>query len=39
MTKAPETAAARPHRNFYGRRKGKHLRDSQEVYLEQDLPA
>jgi tRNA (guanine-N7-)-methyltransferase len=24
----------RPHRNFYGRRKGKHLRDSQEVYLE-----
>jgi tRNA (guanine-N7-)-methyltransferase len=27
----------RPHRNFYGRRKGKHLRDSQEVYLEQDL--
>ena len=29
----------RPHRNFYGRRKGKHLRDSQEVYLEQDLAA
>jgi tRNA (guanine-N7-)-methyltransferase len=27
----------RPHRNFYGRRKGKHLRDSQEAYLEQDL--
>lgn len=29
----------RPHRNFYGRRKGKHLRDSQEVYLEEDLAA
>ena len=29
----------RPHRNFYGRRKGKHLRDSQELYLEQDLAA
>jgi tRNA (guanine-N7-)-methyltransferase len=29
----------RPHRNFYGRRRGKHLRDSQEVYLEEDLAA
>ncbi|PWK57985.1 tRNA (guanine(46)-N(7))-methyltransferase TrmB [Roseicyclus mahoneyensis] len=29
----------RPHRNFYGRRKGKHLRDSQEVYLHEDLDA
>ena len=28
---------ARPHRNFYGRRKGHNLRDSQEAYLEQDL--
>lgn len=27
----------RPHRNFYGRRKGKHLRDSQETYLQEDL--
>ncbi len=27
----------RPHRNFYGRRKGHDLRDSQERYLEQDL--
>lgn len=29
----------RPPRNFYGRRRGKHLRDSQEVYLDQDLVA
>ncbi|MGB3406985.1 MAG: tRNA (guanine(46)-N(7))-methyltransferase TrmB [Jannaschia sp.] len=29
----------RPHRNFYGRRKGKHLKPSQEGYLEQDLTA
>jgi tRNA (guanine-N7-)-methyltransferase len=27
----------RPHRNFYGRRKGKHLKPSQERYLEEDL--
>jgi len=27
----------RPHRNFYGRRKGKHLKGSQEAYLEEDL--
>ena len=27
----------RPHRNFYGRRKGKHLKQSQEGYLEEDL--
>ena len=26
-----------PWRNFYGRRKGKHLRDSQKAYLETDL--
>lgn len=26
-----------PWRNFYGRYKGKHLRKSQEVYLDQDL--
>jgi tRNA (guanine-N7-)-methyltransferase len=29
----------RPPRNFYGRRRGKHLRDSQETYLHQDLDA
>ncbi len=26
-----------PWRNFYGRRKGKHLRPSQQTYLEEDL--
>ena len=29
----------RPHRNFYGRRKGKHLKQSQESYLIEDLAA
>ncbi|MEQ8367121.1 MAG: tRNA (guanine(46)-N(7))-methyltransferase TrmB [Roseicyclus sp.] len=29
----------RPHRNFYGRRKGQHLKDSQERYLQEDLAA
>lgn len=29
----------RPHRNFYGRLKGKGLRDSQKVYLAEDLSA
>jgi tRNA (guanine-N7-)-methyltransferase len=29
----------RPHRNFYGRRKGQHLKDSQERYLAEDLAA
>ncbi len=29
----------RPHRNFYGRLKGKHLKDSQKGYLEEDLAA
>lgn len=29
----------RPHRNFYGRRKGKHLKTSQEGYLSEDLEA
>ena len=33
QTKHPKA----PWRNFYGRRKGKHLRDSQETYLEEDL--
>ena len=27
----------RPHRNFYGRRKGKHMKASQERYVEEDL--
>lgn len=35
MSKSP----TRPHRNFYGRRRGKHLRDSQETYLAEDLEA
>jgi tRNA (guanine-N7-)-methyltransferase len=29
--------AERPHRNFYGRRKGKALKPSQERYLDEDL--
>ncbi|MEO0390784.1 MAG: tRNA (guanine(46)-N(7))-methyltransferase TrmB [Pseudomonadota bacterium] len=29
----------RPHRNFYGRLKGKHLKASQERYLSEDLAA
>ena len=33
------THPERPHRNFYGRRKGKHLKQSQEGYLEEDLAA
>src|SRR6056297_2046129 len=37
MTQTNDHPSGRPHRNFYGRRKGKHLRDSQEVYLEEDL--
>ena len=35
MTESTE----RPHRNFYGRRKGKHLKASQEAYLAEDLAA
>jgi tRNA (guanine-N7-)-methyltransferase len=37
MTRQPESIPHRPHRNFYGRRRGKHLRESQEAYLEEDL--
>lgn len=37
MTKTHHSGA--PWRNFYGRRKGKHLRDSQEAYLREDLDA
>ncbi|MCW1950790.1 MAG: tRNA (guanine(46)-N(7))-methyltransferase TrmB [Octadecabacter sp.] len=33
------TDPIRPHRNFYGRLKGKHLKDSQKGYLEEDLAA
>lgn len=33
------TTPSRPHRNFYGRRKGKHLKASQERYVEEDLAA
>lgn len=29
----------RPHRNFYGRFKGKHLKQSQKTYLDEDLEA
>ncbi|QBY01560.1 tRNA (guanosine(46)-N7)-methyltransferase TrmB [Rhodophyticola sp. CCM32] len=32
-------APERPHRNFYGRRKGQHLKASQTRYLEEDLAA
>ncbi|KAF0676246.1 tRNA (guanine(46)-N(7))-methyltransferase TrmB [Profundibacterium mesophilum] len=34
-----ETQDGAPWRNFYGRRKGKTLRDSQKEYLEEDLAA
>ncbi len=30
-------APDRPHRNFYGRRKGQHLKQSQARYLQEDL--
>ncbi|SLN44945.1 tRNA (guanine(46)-N(7))-methyltransferase TrmB [Pseudooctadecabacter jejudonensis] len=33
------THPTRPHRNFYGRLKGKHLKKSQEGYLAEDLEA
>ncbi|MEM9909975.1 MAG: tRNA (guanine(46)-N(7))-methyltransferase TrmB [Pseudomonadota bacterium] len=33
------TGLSRPYRNFYGRIKGKALRPSQQVYLDQDLIA
>ena len=31
--------STRPHRNFYGRLKGKTLKDSQKRYLDEDLAA
>ncbi len=37
MTEPPPPE--RPHRNFYGRLKGKHLKDSQRGYLDADLDA
>ena len=33
----PRHQTGAPWRNFYGRRKGKHLRDSQKQYLDEDL--
>lgn len=36
---AAMTHPTRPHRNFYGRLKGKHLKDSQKGYIEEDLAA
>jgi tRNA (guanine-N7-)-methyltransferase len=33
------TTPTRPHRNFYGRFKGKHLKRSQKTYLDEDLAA
>lgn len=36
MTKRTHPTGA-PWRNFYGRLKGKHLRDSQQTYLDEDL--
>lgn len=33
------THPQRPHRNFYGRLKGKHLKDSQKRYVAEDLAA
>ena len=33
------TDPTRPHRNFYGRRRGKHLKASQERYMNEDLAA
>ncbi|MFC4669310.1 tRNA (guanine(46)-N(7))-methyltransferase TrmB [Seohaeicola nanhaiensis] len=32
-----DTPADRPHRNFYGRTRGKTLKPSQRVYLDEDL--
>ncbi|MBO6604305.1 MAG: tRNA (guanosine(46)-N7)-methyltransferase TrmB [Roseicyclus sp.] len=39
MEKAVTDAARRPARNFYGRRKGQHLKSSQARYLTEDLAA
>ena len=33
------SAAGRPHRNLYGRRRGKHLKESHARYLAEDLAA
>jgi tRNA (guanine-N7-)-methyltransferase len=33
------TTPTRPHRNFYGRLKGKSLKQSQKTYLDEDLAA
>ncbi|MEY8841378.1 tRNA (guanosine(46)-N(7))-methyltransferase TrmB, partial [Cribrihabitans sp. XS_ASV171] len=34
-----DTHPERPHRNFYGRTKGKTLKQSQKAYLDEDLAA
>ncbi|WP_390915236.1 tRNA (guanine(46)-N(7))-methyltransferase TrmB [Pseudosulfitobacter sp. SM2401] len=39
MTHDRDQHPNRPHRNFYGRLKGKHLKPSQEGYLAEDLDA
>ncbi len=39
MTKPKQHPSGAPWRNFYGRFKGKHLRDSQKTYLDEDLAA
>ena len=33
------TETDRPHRNFYGRIRGKTLKQSQKAYLDEDLAA
>ncbi|MEE4189648.1 MAG: tRNA (guanosine(46)-N7)-methyltransferase TrmB, partial [Roseobacter sp.] len=33
------TQPTRPHRNFYGRIKGKTLKNAQKTYLSEDLAA
>jgi len=35
----PDPPSARPHRNFYGRIRGKRLRPSQKLFLREDLAA
>ncbi|ARE38690.1 tRNA (guanine46-N7-)-methyltransferase [Rhodovulum sp. P5] len=39
MNDTPDTTPQRGWRNFYGRRHGKTLRDSQRTYLDEDLAA
>lgn len=39
MSENEQSPSGAPWRNFYGRRRGKHLKSSQERYLEEDLAA